>query len=84
MDVRHPPRLSTARVDKVYGVDWFDDRRVKITIENSAVISKRLEEHEGVRVDIVFEPDDPLGRRQWLIEHKIPQKNWWMYDVSAE
>ena len=63
---------------------WIDDETLQISVYNLAFIGRRLRDYERIGIELAFEPDDPIGRRERLIELKIPLDDWWMYDVSPD
>ena len=67
-----------------YGVEWADEKTAKITVANSAVIAKRLRDVDGVRVEVFYEPDDPVERRNELLSRKTPVDQWHLYDIKPD
>ena len=65
-------------------MNWRDDATLLIKVNNKVYIGKWLKQSGDVKIELVFEPDDPQARRERLIDQKIPKEKWWMYDIPLD
>jgi hypothetical protein len=65
-------------------LQWENDSTLHITVRNSIYVGTRMPAVEDIKIELTFEPDDPVSRRGRLIVGRVPREKWWMYDIPVD